>query len=162
MLVSLNFPEVTQGRASGDYGFPTGQEAKGEENVVTLGFSSLLFGATGLAPSKDTFWTNGAAAFIHARTLSHAHAQTYTFLHTHTQRRARAHTRSDIFVYIIESSIMRIILFVLFFVCIAVVFGTRVPILTITPSTSTTPPPPTPTLMSASTSPICLPIYANR
>jgi hypothetical protein len=59
MLVSLRFPQVTQGRASGDYGFPTGPEAKGEGNVVTLGFSSLLFGATGLAPSKDTLWTNG-------------------------------------------------------------------------------------------------------
>ena len=45
--------------ASGDYGFPTGQEAKGEGNVEYMGFSSLLFGAVGLAPSKDTFWTNG-------------------------------------------------------------------------------------------------------
>lgn len=130
MLVSLNFPEVTQGRASGDYGFPTGQEAKGEENVVTLGFSSLLFGATGLAPSKDTFWTNGAAAFMHARTLTHAHAQTYTFLHTHTQRRARAHTHSDTHTRTYTHThahahiciYYRIIYYAHYFVCVILVF----------------------------------------
>ena len=58
MLVSLRFPAVTQGRASGDYGFATSADGR-DENVATLGGSSLLFGATGIAPSKDTLWTNG-------------------------------------------------------------------------------------------------------
>ena len=58
MLVSLRFPSVTQGRASGDYGFATSADGF-DENVATLGGSSLLFGATGIVPSKDTLWTNG-------------------------------------------------------------------------------------------------------
>ena len=58
MLESTRFPTVTQGRASGDYGFATSPEGT-DANVQTLGPSSLLFGATGIAPSKDTLWTNG-------------------------------------------------------------------------------------------------------
>ena len=59
VLQSLRYDSVTQGRASGDYGFASGPEAK-EENVRTLGASSLLFGACGLGPSKDTLWTNAS------------------------------------------------------------------------------------------------------
>lgn len=50
MLVSLPYPSVVQARASGDY-------VSTEENVEQLGGSSLLMGAVGIAPSKDTLWT---------------------------------------------------------------------------------------------------------
>ena len=50
MLQSLAYPAVVQARASGDY-------VNVVENPYQLGGSSLLMGATLMAPSKDTLWT---------------------------------------------------------------------------------------------------------
>ena len=44
-------PPLLQARASGDYDNIVG-------NVAGLGGSSLLMGALGVAPSKDTLWTS--------------------------------------------------------------------------------------------------------
>eukprot|EP00756_Hemistasia_phaeocysticola_P044960 Hpha_TRINITY_DN18735_c0_g1::TRINITY_DN18735_c0_g1_i1::g.47372::m.47372 len=56
MLQSLEHKAVVQARASGDFARPEGSTAPWG-NVVTLGGSSLLMGATAMAPSKDTLWT---------------------------------------------------------------------------------------------------------
>jgi hypothetical protein len=50
MLMSLTLPAVVQARASGDY-------VSVESNAAQIGGSSLLMGATRVAPSKDTLWT---------------------------------------------------------------------------------------------------------
>ena len=50
MLQSLAYPAVVQARASGDYDNEV-------DNPLQLGGSSLLMGATLVAPSKDTLWT---------------------------------------------------------------------------------------------------------
>jgi hypothetical protein len=50
MLQSLTLPAVVQARASDDY-------VQTQENPVELGGSSLIMGATRIAPSKDTLWT---------------------------------------------------------------------------------------------------------
>ncbi len=50
MLQSLLYPAVVQARASADY-------VQKEQNPYSLGGSSLLMGATRVAPSKDTLWT---------------------------------------------------------------------------------------------------------
>ena len=50
MLESLSFPSVVQARASADYDNEV-------DNPAQLGGSSLLMGATLMAPSKDTLWT---------------------------------------------------------------------------------------------------------
>ena len=57
MLVSLSFPAVVQARASGDYARKPSEAHTPHDNLVTLGGSSLLLGATRMAPSKDTLWT---------------------------------------------------------------------------------------------------------
>lgn len=52
ILMSLQLPSVSHARASTDYCVP-------DKNTAQVGSSSLLYGALGLAPSKDTFWTRG-------------------------------------------------------------------------------------------------------
>lgn len=51
MLQSLFYPAVVQARASADY-------VNTRDNPYSLGGSSLLMGATLMAPSKDTLWTS--------------------------------------------------------------------------------------------------------
>lgn len=56
MLQSLEHKSVVQARASGDYARPEGDTSPWD-NTLRLGGSSLLYGATAMAPSKDTLWT---------------------------------------------------------------------------------------------------------
>jgi hypothetical protein len=50
LLLQLEFPSVTNARASEDY-------VSKVTNAQAIAGSSLLFGALAIAPSKDTFWT---------------------------------------------------------------------------------------------------------
>ena len=60
MLVSLKHPAVIQARASGDYALPPNLNSTVPgKNTQAIAGSSLLLGALGVAPSKDTLWTNG-------------------------------------------------------------------------------------------------------
>ena len=65
MLVSLPYPSVVQARASGDY-------VSTEANVEQLGGSSLLMGAVGIAPSKDTLWTRSPQPPTYSDAKQHA------------------------------------------------------------------------------------------
>lgn len=64
MLVSLGLPSVVQARASTDYVDPVG-------NAAELGGSSLLMGAVGIAPSKDTLWTRSPQPATWSDTKQH-------------------------------------------------------------------------------------------
>ena len=73
MLASLTLPAVVQARASGDY-------VNIISNVVELGGSSLLMGATLVAPSKDTLWTRSpqpptSSDTIHSGYTTQPHVQ---------------------------------------------------------------------------------------
>ena len=52
ILESMKFPAVTNARASPDF-------ANSGDNLVEVGYTSLLYQAVGLAPSKDNFFTTG-------------------------------------------------------------------------------------------------------
>lgn len=80
MLESLSLPSVIQARASGDYARPEGN-TQPWGNVVTLGGSSLLMGATKMAPSKDTLWTQSPQPNTSSdRTTSGYHTQPHVQL----------------------------------------------------------------------------------
>ena len=76
MLVSLPYPSVVQARASGDY-------VSTEANVGQLGGSSLLMGAVGIAPSKDTLWTRSPqppTVSLSSSNAAHATLQSHSSL----------------------------------------------------------------------------------
>ena len=86
MLASLSLPAVVQARASGDYARPEGN-SQPWGNVVTLGGSSLLMGATKMAPSKDTLWTASpqpptASDRTHSNTSTQPHVDLDSILAT--------------------------------------------------------------------------------
>lgn len=64
MLQALALPAVVQARASGDY-------VSEVSNAYQLGGSSLLMGALGVAPSKDTLWTSSPQPPTYSDTKQH-------------------------------------------------------------------------------------------